>query len=358
MRPGPSRLRRVLRVLAVCALGAAVGEPAAASPPRPSTSAKAPKKKGKKKKGPKAGGTVKTVAKKTPPPPPPPLEGTSYDYDYDGRDVGHPERRWMGRAFVHKKAAALTGQALPVLVFLHGNNGDAIKYRWMGGGAEGDVRRIAAELMEAGAVAPMVVAAPSSIDPYTMTNAGASWPSFDLDLFLDRTEERLGAAAVLDRGRVVVAAHSGGGCNIHGGLNSAAHAKRTPVLAAMSIDTCMLLDLATALAHLKPTTHVIVSWQQVSWPEREFGAFKAVFLKEVKKAPPNPGVLRELDYQEPGVPAPHDALVGTSLKKWLPHLFPPPPAPPAPPPAADAGAPAPASVTAADAGLPRDGGAP
>ena len=99
-------------------------------------------------------------------------------------------------------------------------------------------------MIEAGQVPPLVVAAPSSVDPYTMTNAGASWPSFDLDLFLDKTAERLGPAAILDRGRVVVAAHSGGGCNIRGGLNSAVHAKNTPVLAGFSIDTCMLLDLA------------------------------------------------------------------------------------------------------------------
>src|SRR5262249_44502744 len=154
----------------------------------------------------------------------------------------------LGRAFVHKKAAALSGQALPVLIFIHGNNAEGIKYRWMGGGNEGDVRRIVAEMIEAGQVPPMVVAGPSSIDPNIMTNAGLTWPGFDLDLFLDKTAERLGSAAILDRGRVVVAAHSGGGCNIHGGLNSAVHAKGTPVLAGLSIDTCMMLDLATSLA--------------------------------------------------------------------------------------------------------------
>jgi hypothetical protein len=93
----------------------------------------------------------------------------------------------------------------------------------------------------------------------------------------------------------------------------------------MSIDTCMLLDLAKELAHLRPTTHVIVSWQSISWPEREFGAFKTVFQREVKKAPPNPGVLRELDDAPVNAPGPHDALVGITLRKWLPRLLPPPP---------------------------------
>jgi hypothetical protein len=272
------------------------------------------------------------VAQKKPAPPPP-LDGTTYDYDYDGRDIGHPERRWMGRAFVHRKALAASSQALPVLVFLHGNNAEAIKYRWMGGGNEGDVRRIVAEMIEAGQIPPMIVAAPSSIDPYTMSQAGASWPSFDLDVFLDKTIERLSSVAVLDRGRVVVAAHSGGGCNIKGGLNTAMHAKGTPVLAGMSIDTCMFLDLAKELAHLRPTTHVIVSWQNLSWPERDFAGFKTVFTREVKKAPPMPGVLRELDFVQPNVPMAHDALVGITLRRWLPKLL-----PPADPPPSDAGA--------------------
>ncbi len=290
MRPG-STILRALRTVAALAVAVWAPHPAVASPKKP--------------------------------PPPPPLEGTSYDYDYDGKDVGHPERRWMGRAFVHRKAAALAGQALPVLVFLHGNNAEGIKYRWMGGGSEGDIRRIASELMEAGQVPPLVVAAPSSIDPYTMTDAGASWPSFDLDLFLDKTAEALGTGASLDRGRVIVAAHSGAGCNIRGGLNAALHARTTPVLAGMSIDTCMLLDLAKELAHVRPTTHVIVSWQSQSWPEREFGAFKSVFLREIKKAPPiAAGVLRELDFEEPTVMSPHDAIVGITLKRWLPKLLP------------------------------------
>jgi hypothetical protein len=300
--------------------GAGTESVALAAPEQHGKHAKQAKHASPPKKGPRA--RPRKVAQRRPPPPPP-LEGTTYDYDYDGKDVGHTERRWMGRAFVHKKAAALAGHALPILVFLHGNNAEAIKYRWMGGGSEGDVRRMVSELMEAGAVPPMIVAGPSSVDPYTMKEAGASWPSFDLDVFLDRTIERLGPAASIDRGRVVVAAHSGGGCNIRGGLNTALHAKSTPVLAGMSIDTCMLYDLAKSLAHLRPTTNVVVAWQSISWPERDFGGFKTVFQRESKKAPAAPGVLRELDFVQPTVPGAHDALVSITLKKWLPKILPP-----------------------------------
>ncbi|APR84884.1 Hypothetical protein A7982_10233 [Minicystis rosea] len=326
----------------LAALVAMPSLPAHGAPPKAAKHGKKPAKHKADKK--------KTVAQKKKPPPPPPLDGTSYDYDYDGKADGHPERRWLARVFVHRKAAALSGQALPVLVFLHGLNGEKIKHRWMGGGQEGDIRRIASEMMEAGSIPPILVAAPSSIDPNTIANAGSAWPSFDLDLFLDRTIERLGSAATLDRGRVLVAGHSGGGCNIRGGLASALRAPGTPVLAGFSIDTCMLLDLAKDLAHTRPTTHVVVSWQSISWPEREFTGFSNHFKREVKKSPPAPGVLRELDYEQPNVPGVHDAMVPITLRKYLPRILGPgePPAPPA----ADAGAPA-----ATDAGAPTTGDA-
>ena len=295
------------------ALPALPAHSALAAPP-------APAKHGKKKHGPKHKPKTQTVAQKKKPPPPPPLDGASYDYDYNGGE-GHPERRWMGRVFVHKKAAATPERSLPVVVFLHGNNNEKIKYRWMGGGQEGDVRRVVSEMIEAGQIPPVLVAAPSSIDPNTMGSAGFSWPAFDLDLFLDRTEERLGGAASIDRGRVVVTGHSGAGCNIRGGLNTALHAQQTPVLAGFVIDTCMMLDLAKDLAHVRPTTHLVVSWQSISWPEREFGAFKTMFNREVKKTTPAAGVLRELDYEQPNVPGVHDAMVGITLRKWLPRVL-------------------------------------
>jgi hypothetical protein len=314
MRPAPASATRTGAALAcvLVALVAAPALPAHGAPRTPAAQAKK-HKPGKARKR-------KTVAQKKPAPPPP-LDGTSYDYDYDGKADGHPERRWLGRVFVHRRAAAMQGQALPLLVFLHGLNGEQIKYRWMGGGAEGDLRRIVSEMIEANLIPPILVAAPSSTDPNTMINAGSTWPGFDLDNFLDRTIERLGAAATIDRGRVMVAAHSGGACNNRGGLASAMRSKSTPILAGFSIDTCMLLDLAAELSHARPTTHVVVSWQSISWPEREFVGFSNFFRREVKKSPPAPGVLRELDYEQPNVPGVHDAMVGITLRKYLPRIL-------------------------------------
>ncbi|WP_437926967.1 hypothetical protein WMF37_49390 [Sorangium sp. So ce291] len=240
-----------------------------------------------------------------------------------------PEQRWLGRAFVHRLAAAEPARPLPVLVFLHGTNEARIKYRWMGGGQEGDIRRIAAQLMEAGQIPPILVAAPSAVLPAAVAVARTSWPAFDLDVFLDATAERLRGVATLDRARVLVAGHSGGGCNPSGGIATAVRAS-TPLHAALVIDTCMDVDLALPLARSAPTTHVVVSWQTMSWARRPFGDFRRAFQRGVDAHPAAPGVLRELEHLHPTEPMPHDAMVPLVLRRWLPPLLSPDAAPSVP----------------------------
>jgi hypothetical protein len=254
------------------------------------------------------------------PPPPPPLDGTTVDYAYDGRDIGHPERAWLGRAFVHRLAATEPARPRPLLVFIHGLNRETIKYRWMGGGSEGDVRRIVAGLIEAGKVEPLLVAAPSSTVIEAVSNAGTSWPAFDLDRFLDETRGALGDAAAIDTSRIIVAAHSGGGCNAKGGIATAVRAK-TAVHAALVIDTCMFPDLADVLTAARRDMHVVVSWQTLSWDNRPFDIFRARVLEGARQSPPQPGFLRELEHVRPREPMPHDAMVGITLGAWLPRLL-------------------------------------
>jgi hypothetical protein len=263
----------------------------------------------------------KTAAK---PPPPPPLDGISYAYDYDASDIGRPSLAWSGRVFVHRKAAVAPEEARPLLVFIHGLNTEKIKHRWMGGGQEGDVRRIVAELIEGGHVPPLLVAGPSAVDPIAVGNAMTSWPAFDLDTFLDRTTARLAGLSTIDKTRIIVAGHSGAGCNVKGGIATALKAK-VEVLAGLVIDTCMGTDLARDLARLRPTLNVVVAWQAQGWKDRPFDDFRATFLREVKKAPPSAGVLRELSFEQPTQPMPHDAMVELTLKKWLPKLLTSPP---------------------------------
>jgi hypothetical protein len=256
------------------------------------------------------------------PAPLPPLDGTTYDFAYDGKDVGHPERAWLGRAFVHKKAAADPSKALPLLVFVHGINSEQIKYRWMGGGNEGDVRRIVSELIESGAVPPMLVAGPSSTVPQNIFVAPTSWMGFDLDHFVEKTAAALKGAATIDKTKIIVAGHSGGGCNVKGGLATAAKAKN--VHTAISIDTCMGLDLATALGQARKSLNVIVTWQALTWGNRPFKDFRTAFEREVQKSPADAGILRTLDSMTPKTGGPHDAMVGLTLRKYLPILLPPP----------------------------------
>jgi hypothetical protein len=306
-------------ILAILAAALALGVPQIGHADKGKVAGEKPAAKvtGDTKKAAPAG---KAKGKGKKPAPLPPLDGTTHDFPYDGKDVGHPERAWLGRAFVHKKVAADPQKALPLLVFVHGINQELIKYRWMGGGNEGDVRRIVAELIEGGQVPPMLVAAPSSVVPQNIVAAPTSWTAFDLDHFVDKTAAALKGVATIDRTKIIVAGHSGGGCNVKGGIATAIKAKN--VHAALVIDTCMGTDLASALAQAKKSLHVVVTWQALTWGKRPLKDFRAVFEREIKKTPPDEGILRTLDYMTPKEPMPHDAMVPLTLKKYLPMLLP------------------------------------
>ncbi len=262
-----------------------------------------------------------TSAERTPAPKaraPGDLLGDTVDFPYDAADIGDPDRAYVGRAFIPDRAAGAEG-GLPLVVFFHGLNRQLIPHRWMGGGTEGDVRRIVGDLVAAQAVAPVLLAAPGSIRPAAVSG-GASFPVFDFDRFLDLTERALEGRATLDRARVVVVGHSGAGCSERGGIVSALASKTQPH-AVVSVDTCMPGSLALALGAAPPTTHVVVTWQDASWP-RSFDGFRAAFAATAKAHPPAPGVLRELDVLPP-LPKAHDATVKQTFDKYLPRLLPP-----------------------------------
>jgi hypothetical protein len=246
------------------------------------------------------------------------LPGETIDFGYDGADVKDPRRAYEGRVFVTDRAAVVTGP-VPLVVFFHGLNRDLIPHRWMGGGNEGDVRRIVGELVAEGKVPPLVLAGPGSIEPAAVSG-GASFPTFDFDGFIALTERALGDRVRIDKERVVVTGHSGAGCSVEGGIVTATKARVVP-LAVVSIDTCMPGSLADALGRASPRTNVVVTWQTASW-DRNFDHFRKVFDARVKESPPAPGVLRELD-SLPNLPRSHDATVKQTFDKWLPKLLPP-----------------------------------
>jgi hypothetical protein len=243
--------------------------------------------------------------------------GVTIDFDYDGKEDGDRARAYSGRVFIHRSVFESTG-AVPLVVFFHGLNRDLIPHRWMGGGNEGDVREILSDLLDAGALPPVVLAGPGSVQKPAVS-FGASFPSFDFDGFVRRTLAVLPPGIPIDRTRVVVLGHSGAGCSARGGIVSALDGEQ-PVHAIVSIDTCMPGSLAKSLGGAPPETHVVVTWQTASW-DREFGHFREVFEAGVAKSPPKPGFLRELD-QLPNLPRSHDATVKQTFDKWLPRLLP------------------------------------
>ena len=245
------------------------------------------------------------------------LPGKSYQYAYDGKDVGKPQRAWKGRAYVSPKAAKHKG-ALPLVVFLHGLNKELIEHRWMGGGREGDVRRIVGELVEQGTIPPVVVAGPGSTVASEVSQ-GASWNYFDLDNFIERTVAALKGVVTIDEKRIIVAGHSGAGCSDAGGLARVGESKRR-LWAIVSIDTCMGGGLAERLGKAHPKTHVIVSYQSATWTKRPFALFRRVFERTTKEHPAAEGILRTLDEQRPKT-SPHDATVKLTFDHWLPVLL-------------------------------------
>jgi hypothetical protein len=257
-----------------------------------------------------------STAQKGKPVPPPPLTGKTIDYPYDAKDVKDPSRAYTGRAFVPDRSLAEKG-ALPLVVFMHGLNKELLAHRWMGGGNEGDVRRIVADLVERGVIPPVILAGPGSVARDAVSN-GSSFPVFDFDKFIDLTEGALKGTAQIDKKRIVVTGHSGAGCSGKGGIVSATSSKQRP-FAVVSIDTCMGGGLAESLAGVGAETHVVVTWQTVSW-DRNFKHFRAIFDKTVATHPAKSGVLRELDAL-PALPRAHDATVPQTYEKWLPRIL-------------------------------------
>jgi hypothetical protein len=246
------------------------------------------------------------------------LAGQTYDFAWDGRDRGEPEHAWLGRAWVPEELSAEPDRPAPLLIFLHGLNRELIPYRWMGGGHEGDVRRIVAKLIAEGRIPPTLVAAPSSVLPWNK-KARSSWPSFDVDHFLELTREELRGKATIDSRQVLLVGHSGAGCDPHGGLALAKRA-RTAFQAVLSLDTCMGRDLAEALGSLPPPTEVVVTYQDQSWGSRPFAQFRLAFERASLKSDA-PSELRSLRRLEPQGPGAHDALVHLTLNAELPRLL-------------------------------------
>ena len=244
------------------------------------------------------------------------LRGKTIDFPYRPEGARSKSLAYEGRIFLHQKALRAK-EPLPLVVFFHGLNRALIPHRWMGGGDEGDVRKIVSELIESGAIPPVILAGPGSVEKEAVSH-GASFPTFDFDNFVSLVEAQLTSPVTVDRARVVVTGHSGAGCSEKGGIAAALSAKLRP-RAVISIDTCMPGTLAESMGRAHPDTDIIVTWQTATW-DRNFAHFKTTFEKEVAAHPASKGVFRELD-SLPNLPRSHDATVKQTFDKWLPKLF-------------------------------------
>lgn len=239
--------------------------------------------------------------------------GKTIDVVYDARDTGHPTEAYVARLFVPGKARGAPTVPRPLLVFLHGVNAAHVRFHWAGGKPDKpDIRIVVSELMERGALPPLVVAAPSSV--VSSETPVALWPGFDLDRLVERAIVGLRGHASVDLSRVVVVGHSGAGCNPHGGLASAMATTTLDVRAFLSVDTCMTEDDARAFEAAPAGAALFVSYQTHTW-DRPFARFSEVF-DEVTRGRGGARAVDDLTPKE--VAGAHAALVALSLERWVP----------------------------------------
>ena len=146
----------------------------------------------------------------------------------------HRFQRNGGAAVVPERAGS--DEPLPILVFLHGTNSTSEPHMWLGGGGK-DLRPLVKRLVEGGQVEPFVLAAPSHTRHAGL--AATVWQGFNLNAFVDDVVHATQGQVIVDRTRVVLAGHSGAGCNPQGGLAADYWSAGAPLpLALVSIDPC------------------------------------------------------------------------------------------------------------------------
>jgi hypothetical protein len=230
----------------------------------------------------------------------------------------HDDARLMHR-FQRKGGAALVPesvspeQKLPLVVFLHGTNPTSEPHLWMGGGGK-DLRPLARRLIDSGKVQPFVLAAPSQTK-----NAGLAatvWQDFDLNRFVEDVAAATNGEVQIDRERVVLAGHSGAGCNPKGGLASDFWSAGAPLpLALVSIDPCLDRKMGGALGRRPADVPLLLWWQPAIWVRQP-----AKFTAALSLGKPESRVDRVLELPPMGA-NPHDAILPVALESALRELF-------------------------------------
>ena len=220
-------------------------------------------------------------------------------------------------ARVHVTRGVPKGATAPLIVVLHGLNTVPLRGMWFDQPA--DLAALVDRLVDDGQIAPLLLAAPSQTKD--AEHAKTLWVGMEIGAFADAVESALGGRAKIDRARIVLAGHSGAGCNPEGGLMTALRAKTPGVpRVVLGIDTCM--DDEALGGYLGGRSDIVlrVAYER-AWP-RPFQRFCRGLL-EADGGPADRACVR---YDELGA-SPHDDILSAALAELLPLVLPPAAAP-------------------------------
>lgn len=223
----------------------------------------------------------------------------------------YPFQKKGGAAVVPEGAKA--DARLPLVVFLHGTNASAEPHLWLGGGGR-DLRPLVEGLIQSGQVKPFVFAAPSQTKNAAV--ARKVWQGFELNLFVEDVVRATSDQVTIDRTRVVLAGHSGAGCNPDGGLAADFWSAGTPLpVALLSIDPCLDRKMGEAFTRRPVDVPLLLWWQPAIWV-REPAEFTAALSRDKPEA----RVDRVLELPPMGR-NPHETILPVALESALRELF-------------------------------------
>lgn len=215
-----------------------------------------------------------------------PLKPGNYFFAYRDREYLGSGQTLGGQAYI--PVGALNHARL--LVYLHGNNDGGMMHAGMGASdTPYDLRDIVPR--------NTIVAAPSQ----TRNASGAGlWAGFHLDDFVRAVEDATGATV----GDVILAGHSGAGCNSSSGLLSPLGNLKPKVVGV--IDVCGGPGFGEAFGALGEKVPVRVFYQTGSW-ERDFSGFQKALR----------GRATFEKVQTPAGASPHSAIVPIAIRSLL-----------------------------------------
>jgi hypothetical protein len=245
--------------------------------------------------------------------------GRSFDFEFHDEEYLLPTQHGGGRAYVPKQVQA--DEPVPLVVFLHGVNRVNEVHMWLGTGPEDLLARLD-DWIRRGDLPPMVLAAPSQTRLASW--AGTLWTGLDLEKFVSATERAIAGRARIARDRVIVAGHSGAGCNLEGGLlKIAADRGSIEPIGIVALDTCLDGAVGEALGRASESTRIATYWQSIFW-NRKLADFAIGF--RLTRSEPWPGT-DWFERVDPKGRWPHDELVAPSLGKAISVLVGPPETP-------------------------------